>query len=180
MLWKVQGHFDTCYKNVYSWAEPLSLSHLPNSSQTSSCTSDMPSLLLSQGLCTCYLFWEHTSSRHSHRKYLVLIFSVYTRVKAGDVDCKETVWFQGIGEGKRCHCSISSFNPLGSPDRYLLSLSLPYRWGSWGQETLSNLPKFSPLARRKTRTWVQAVWIHCPLSFFFFFGFLNVNFNVIW
>lgn len=70
----------------------------------------------------CYLFWEHTSLRFSYGKYPALIFSVYTRVKAGDADGREPTQFQGTGEEKRCHCSISSFNPLNSPERYLPSL----------------------------------------------------------
>ena len=111
-----------------------------------------------------YLPQENTSPIFSHCKYLDLIFSVYTRIKAGDADYKETTQFQGTKEEKRCCCSISSFNPLDSPKRYLLSLTPLYRWGNWSQDWLSNRLKVSELASSKARTWIQADWIQCPAS----------------
>lgn len=128
------------------------------------CTSDLLSWLLFHSLGISYLFWEHTSSGLSPHKYLALIFSVYTRVKADDIEYKETTQFQGIGQEKRYHCSLSSFNPLDSLQRYLLSLSPLYRWGNWGQERLSNLPNVSQLASSKTRAWVRADWTQGPTS----------------
>ena len=45
---------------------------------------------------------QNTFPIFSHHKYLDLIFSVYTRIKAGDADYKETTQFQGTVEEKRC------------------------------------------------------------------------------